>query len=79
MPDIQMPCLEREAFVTGDNISRFYYCISLELPKLRDCLTSRGSISLAMEGERERDLRCDLGSSSRDGVLEGVKLSIEST
>lgn len=38
-----------------------------------------GSISLAMEGERERDLRWDLGSSSRDGVLEGVKLSIEST
>lgn len=41
--------------------------------------TSMGSISLAMEGERERDLRWDLGSSSRDGVLEGVKLSIEST
>lgn len=38
-----------------------------------------GSISLAMEGERERDLRWDLGSSSRDGVLEGVKLSMEST
>lgn len=32
-----------------------------------------------MEGERERDLRWDLGSSSRDGVLEGVKLSTEST
>lgn len=42
-------------------------------------LTSMGSISLAMEGERERDLRWDLGSSSRDGVLEGVKLSTEST
>lgn len=38
-----------------------------------------GSMSLAMEGERERDLRRDLGSSSRDGVLEGVKLSMEST
>lgn len=40
-------------------------------------LTSMGSRSLAMEGERERDL--SLGSSSRDGVLEGVKLSKEST
>lgn len=38
-----------------------------------------GSMSLAMEGERERFLRWDLGSSSRDGVLDGVKLSIEST
>ena len=42
-------------------------------------LTSMGSRSLAMEGERERDLRWDLESSSRDGVLEGVKLSTEST
>lgn len=42
-------------------------------------LTSTGSMSLAMEGERERDLRWDLGSSSRDGVLEGVKFSMEST
>lgn len=44
-----------------------------------DVLTSMGSISLAMEGERDRDLRWDLGSSSRDGVLDGVKLSMEST
>lgn len=42
-------------------------------------LTSMGSMSLAMEGERERDLMWDLGSSSRDGVLDGVKLSTEST
>lgn len=47
--------------------------------RLGGCLTSIGSISLAIEGERERDLRWALGSSSRDGVLEGVKLSIEST
>lgn len=38
-----------------------------------------GSMSLAMEGERERFFRWDLGSSSRDGVLDGVKLSMEST
>lgn len=38
-----------------------------------------GSISLAIEGERERDLRWDFWSSSRDGVLDVVKLSIEST
>lgn len=44
-----------------------------------EVLTSMGSMSLAMEGERERDFRWDFGSSSRDGVLEGVKLSIEST
>lgn len=45
----------------------------------RTLLTSMGSMSLAMEGERERFLRWDLGSSSRDGVLDGVKLSMEST
>lgn len=37
-----------------------------------------GSTSLAMEGDRERDLRWDLGSSSLEGVLEGVKFSMES-
>lgn len=42
-------------------------------------LTSMGSMSLAMDGEREWLFRRDLGSSSRDGVLEGVKLSMEST
>ncbi len=35
--------------------------------------TSIGSMSLAVDGERERDIRRDLESSSRDGVLEGVK------
>lgn len=42
----------------------------------RSAFTSMGSTSLAMEGDRERDF---LESSSLDGVLEGVKLSTEST
>lgn len=45
----------------------------------RSAFTSMGSTSLAMEGDRERDLSWDLESSLLDGVLEGVKLSTEST
>lgn len=59
-----------------NNVSR--RVVLLTCPAARR-LTSMGSISLAMEGERERDLMRDLGSSSRDGVLDGVKLSTEST
>lgn len=35
--------------------------------------TSIGSMSLVVDGDRERDMRRDLESSSLDGVLEGVK------
>lgn len=53
----------------------FYKMVSI----VSQDLTSMGSRSLAIEGERDRDLRSALGSSSLDGVLEGVKLSMEST
>ena len=46
---------------------------------LKQVCTSMGSMSLAIEGDRERFLRWALGSSSLEGVLEGVKLSMEST
>lgn len=67
--------LEKKSILVWNDMSKSqqHFHIWVDYPFKSPNDTSIGSMSLVVDGDRERDMRRDLESSSLDGVLEGVK------